>query len=81
MDPVKAAIVVVITLAVVVVLNLAIYVYARRGRRGLPHEIELFKRAAQRARNPWGKEDDMLDELSRLTAELKREPEAEDETG
>jgi hypothetical protein len=74
MDPVKAGIVILITLVVIVIMNLAIYVYARRGRHGLPHEIEMLKRAANRARNPWGKEDAMLEELSRLTEALKDQP-------
>lgn len=74
MDPVKAGIVILITLVVIVIINLAIYVYARRGRRGLPHEIEMLKRAANRARNPWVKEDAMLEELSRLTEALKAQP-------
>lgn len=74
MDPVKAGIVILITLVVIVIINLAIYVSARRGRRGLPHEIEMLKRAANRARNPWVKEDAMLEELSRLTEALKAQP-------
>jgi uncharacterized membrane protein len=74
MDPVKAGIVILITLVVIVIINLAIYVYAKRSRRGLPHEIEMLKRAANRARNPWVKEDAMLEELSRLTEALKGQP-------
>ncbi len=74
MDPVKAGIVILITLVVIVIINLAIYFYARRGRHGLPHEIEMLKRAANRVRNPWVKEDTMLEELSRLTEALKGQP-------
>jgi hypothetical protein len=34
----------------------------------------MLKHAANRARNPWGKEDAMLEELSRLTEALKDQP-------
>jgi hypothetical protein len=69
MDPVKATIVVFITLFIVIVINIAIFVSARKN--SLPRQINMFKQAASRARNPWISEDSMLEELSRLTAQFK----------
>ena len=65
----KVALVIGLTLLIVIGVNVALY-FAFRDR-SLPHQIELFRRAAQRARNPWQDEDDALGELSNLVAQLK----------
>jgi len=69
MDPGKATLVVFITLIIVVMINVAIFVSARKSN--LPKQVDMFKQAANRARNPWLSEDKMLEELSRLTAQIK----------
>lgn len=54
----------------------ALYVALRRDRGGVG-QVELFRRAAHRARQPWSEEDENLQELSRRVAALKKEdPEA-----
>jgi cell division protein FtsB len=58
-----------LTLFLVVGLNAAIFVSLRGG--GTQTQIELFRRAAQRARQPWKDEDEALQELSRRVAALK----------
>jgi hypothetical protein len=69
MDPSRVFLVVCITLFIVVGINAAIYVsFTRKNTIG---QIELMRRAADRARDPWGPEDANLKELSRLVAELK----------
>jgi len=62
-----------LVLCLVLVLGLglpaSLYLASRRGR-GL-EQIELIKRAAERARNPWQAEDDDLTELARKVEELR----------
>jgi hypothetical protein len=58
-----------LTLFLVVGLNAAIYAALRGG--GTQTQIELFRRAAQRARQPWKDEDEALQELSKRVAVLK----------
>ncbi len=62
-----------LVLCIVLVLGLglpaSIYLAARRGES--LDQIELFKRAANRARNPWQPEDDDLNELARKVEELR----------
>jgi hypothetical protein len=65
----KVTLVVGLTLLIVIGVNVLLY-FAFRDR-SLPHQIELFRRAARRARNPWQDEDDALGELSNLVAKLK----------
>lgn len=65
----KVALVIGLTLLIVIGVNVALYFSFRD--RSLPHQIELFRRAAKRARNPWQDEDDALGELSNLVAKLK----------
>lgn len=62
MDYSKLILVFFITLVLVVGVNATIYVMLRR-INGIG-EIELFRRAANRARRPWADEDDALEELS-----------------
>ena len=69
MDPNRVFLVVCITLFVVIGINAAIYVsFTRKNTVG---QIELLRRATNRARDPWGPEDTNLRELSRLVSELK----------
>lgn len=65
----KVTLVIGLTVLIVIGVNVALYFSFRD--RSLPHQIELFRRAAQRARNPWQDEDDALGELSSLVAKLK----------
>jgi hypothetical protein len=63
MDYGKLILVFFITLILVVGVNATIYVMLRRVNA--VGEIELFRRAAKRARRPWAQEDDALEELSK----------------
>lgn len=58
-----------LTLIIVIGTNVILYFGFRD--RSLPHQIELFRRAARRARNPWQDEDDALGELSDLVSKLE----------
>jgi hypothetical protein len=69
MDYSKAALVVCVTLFIVIGFNAMIYVSVTRGKT--VGTIELLRRAAGRARDPWRTEDVALDELSRLVSTLK----------
>lgn len=70
MDLDKAALVICLTLFIVIGVNAALYVSLRS--RGTIGQIDLFRKAAQRARRPWGKEEDALVELSQRVAALKK---------
>jgi hypothetical protein len=63
MDYSKLILVFFITLILVVGVNAIIYVMLRR--INAVGEIDMFRRAANRVRRPWGQEDDDLEELSR----------------
>jgi hypothetical protein len=69
MDPNRIILVVCVTLFIVVGINAAIYVSLTR--KNTVGQIELLRRAAHRARDPWGPENTDLQELSRLVSELK----------
>jgi len=71
MDPGKVLLVVGITLIVVILFNVIIYLSARGDRTH--SQIEMFKRATKRIRNPWQVEDSMLEELSKRASELKEQ--------
>jgi hypothetical protein len=75
LDPSKVVLVVCLTLFIVIGVNAALYVSLRRGNEA--GQIELFRRAAQRAREPWKEEDEALQELSRRVAGLKAAGSAE----
>lgn len=80
MDLDKAILVIFLTIAAVVVFNVMIYLSVRRGDEVTT--IDLMRKAARRARNPWKDEDDALQELSDLVSHYKsnsQEPTAEDE--
>jgi hypothetical protein len=70
LDPAKAGLVICITLFLVVGVNAAIYVGLAR-RRGIG-QIEMLRRASDRARRPWEQEEKDLEELSRRVAALRR---------
>ena len=67
----KAALVVCITLFFVIGINALIYLSVTRGN--VTGSIELFRRASERVRDPWKAEDDNLQELSCLVAELQKD--------
>lgn len=69
MDPVKAAIVISITLVIVVLFNILLYLGARGKRTS--RQIDLFKKAIGQISNPWENEDTMLEELSQRVRHLE----------
>lgn len=69
MDTGNVPLVLCLTLVVVIGINAALYVSLRGGSTA--GQIELFRRAAQRARQPWKDEEDALEELSKRVAILK----------
>lgn len=76
MDSEKAMIVIGITLVIVVLLNLALYAAVMRRKKRVG-EVELFRRAISRARDPWKNEKDDLQALSKQVAELQEKGQAE----
>jgi len=73
------AVVIVVTVVIVLLINLGIYAsLAKRKHNNSVGQIELWRRAMEQARNPWGKEDDALKELSeraeRLRASQRKKP-------
>jgi hypothetical protein len=77
MDFDRAFLVVCLTVAAVIAFNVMIYLSLRRGNEITT--IDLMRKAARRARNPWKDEDDALKELANLVSDLqsdKQEPEA-----
>lgn len=69
MDPNRVLLVICLTLFIVVGINASIYALIRRGDAF--HQIDLFRKAASQARDPWQREDQALEELSALVAELQ----------
>jgi hypothetical protein len=65
----QVLLVVCLTLFIVIGINAAIYAALRGGKE--VGQIELFRRAARRARRPWGEEDDNLEELSNRVSSMK----------
>lgn len=72
MDLDRATLVVCLTVAAVIAFNVMIYLSLRRGDEVTT--IDLMRKAARRARNPWKDEDDALQELSDLVSGLKSPP-------
>lgn len=70
MDPNRVFLVVCLTIVAVVAFNVMIYLSLRRGNE--VGTIDMFRKAASRARDPWKDEDDALKELSNLVASLKK---------
>jgi hypothetical protein len=74
MDPMRALIVVGITLTAVIALNVFLYLAFRDRKtapKNGPNEIEMARSMWNRAKDPWGNEDEALKELNRITSELK----------
>jgi hypothetical protein len=69
MDAGRAAIVICVTLFLVIGINAAIYVAFVR--KNSVSQIEMMRKAAERARDPWQSENEDLKELSRLVKQLK----------
>jgi archaellum component FlaC len=82
MDTNRAFLIVCLTVSAVIIFNVMIYLSLRRGNETTT--IDLMRKAAGRARNPWKDEDDALQELSNLVSGLKDEipkTDAPDENG
>jgi len=69
MDLDKALLVIILTVGAVILFNVMIYLSARRGNDVTT--INLMRKAARRARNPWQDEDDALQELSDIVSDFK----------
>lgn len=69
MDLGKASLVICFTLVAVVAVNLLIYFMLRRGVK--LRELELMRQITISSRQPFRKEQEELDELSKLVEELK----------
>lgn len=76
-DTENVLLVVCLTLFLVIGINAALYVSLRGG--GTQTQIDLFRRAAQRARQPWKEEDEALQELSERVAALKEQKVSDEE--
>ncbi len=79
MDTQKALLVISITLVVVILFNLAIYIAVKR-RKDQVGEIELFRRALKRARDPWREEKANLEALSKQVAAIQQNEKIERES-
>jgi len=75
MDFDRAFLVVCLTVAAVIAFNVMIYLSLRRGNEITT--IDLMRKAARRARNPWKDEDDALKELANLVSDLQSDKQAE----
>ena len=69
MDLDRAVLVICLTVGAVILFNVMIYLSARRGNEVTT--INLMRKAARRARNPWQDEDDALQELSDIVSGFK----------
>ena len=78
MDMDRASLVICLTVGVVILINVMIYLSLRRGNEVTT--VDLFRKAAKRARNPWQDEDDALRELSDIVAGLQKNNEQTDST-
>jgi hypothetical protein len=67
----KVFLVVCLTILGVIALNAIIYLSLRRGDEA--NAIDMVRKAARRARDPWKDEDDALEELSRLVTDIRRD--------
>ena len=61
----------VIGLTLLIVVGVNVLIYFSVTRKNTIGQIELLRRAAKQARNPWEVEDNALAELSKLVADLK----------
>jgi len=78
MDPNRVFLVVCLTIVGVIAFNVMIYLSLRRGNE--VNTVDMFRKAAKRARNPWKDEDVALKELSNLVAGLKKEDVPKEDT-
>ena len=78
MDMDRALLVICLTVGVIILINVMIYLSLRRGNEVTT--VDLFRKAAKRARNPWQDEDDALRELSDIVAGLQKNNEQTDST-
>ena len=69
MDIDRATIVICLTLFIIIGINAAIYASFRRGTQFTT--VDLLRKAAKRARDPWKVEDQALQELSDLTSQFR----------
>jgi hypothetical protein len=70
MDPDRVFLVICLTIVAVIAFNVMIYLSLRRGDE--VNTVNMLRKAARRARNPWKDEDDALKELSNLVEKLKK---------
>jgi hypothetical protein len=78
MDLDRAFLVICLTVAAVVALNVMIFLSLRRGNEVTT--IDLMRKAASRARDPWKDEDDALKELADLVSNLQPDNQEREET-
>ena len=69
MDIDRATIVICLTLFIIIGINAVIYASFRRGTQSTT--VDLLRKAANRARDPWKVEDQALQELSDLTSQFR----------
>jgi len=69
MDLDRAFLVICLTVGAVILFNVMIYLSVRRGDEVTT--MNLMRKAARRARNPWQDEDDALQELSDIVSGFK----------
>jgi hypothetical protein len=68
MDTDRVLLVIVLTALIVIGVNGILYVALRRGNEA--NLVDLTRKSLQNVRNPWQAEDQALEELSRLVANL-----------
>ena len=66
----RLLLVICLTVLIVAGLNALVYAGLRRGKEA--NMVELTRKAAQRARNPWQDEEEALQELSRMVSSLEK---------
>lgn len=71
------AVVICLAVAIVVAVNGGLVLAVRRG--GTQRQVELLRRAAKAARNPWVDQEKDMSELRERVAELKAESESSSE--
>ena len=72
-----------LVVGLVVGINILLFSGVKRSSliQGLFGDVDMFRRAGKRARNPWQDEDESLQELSTLVKILKGENDKEPEPG
>lgn len=65
----RAFLVVCLTVGAVILFNVMIYLSLRRGKGA--STVDMMRKAARRARNPWQDEEDALQELADIVAGLR----------